>query len=140
MAALTKSLLIEIGLSLAGVGLLVAVSWMLGAWRSVQVTAGEAADRIAFDEPDLAVREWLIGADGKSAAALSADGREVALVFALGDSLATRRLNCRGATVEQQGAALRFALGDLSRRAVILTAPDEPTARRWLSLVTGAGL
>lgn len=137
---MTKSLLIELALSLAGVGLLVAVSWMLGAWRSVSVTAEGAAARLAFDEPDLVVREWLLGADGKSAAALSADGAEIALVFALGDSLATRRLNRRQAAVERQGAALRFALGELSRQAVSVTAPDEPTARRWLSLVTGAGV
>ena len=113
---------------------------MLGAWRSAAVTAAEAADRLAFDEPDLAIREWLIGADGKSAAALSADGAEIALVFALGDSLATRRLNRRQASVERRGAALRFALGELSRRAVVLTATDEPAARRWLSLVTGDGV
>lgn len=137
---MTKSLLIELALSLAGVGLLVAVSWVLGAWRSVSVTAEGAADRLAFDEPDLVITEWLIGADGKSAAALSADGAEIALVFALGDSLATRRLGRRQAGVERQGAALRFVLGEVSRRAVTLKAQDEPTARRWLSLVTGTGV
>ncbi len=133
-------LLLELALSLAGVGLLVAVSWMLGAWRSVEVTADEAAGRLAFDEPDLAVKEWLIGADGKSAAALSADGAEIALVFALGDSLATRRLKRPEARVEQRGAALLFVLGEMSRRAVTLAAPDEPTARRWLSRLTSDGI
>ncbi|HBK91444.1 MAG TPA: hypothetical protein DDZ68_07220 [Parvularcula sp.] len=137
---MTQGLLIELVLSIAGVGLLVAVSWMLGAWRNAFVTANAAADRLAFDEPDFAAREWLVGADGKAAAARSADGAEIALVFALGDSFATRRLARRQARVEQRGAALRFALGEVSRRAVYLTAPDEAAARRWLSLLTGDGV
>jgi hypothetical protein len=82
----------------------------------------------------------LIGGDGKSAAALSADGAEIALVFALGDSLATRRLARASARIDRQGAALRFLLGEASRRAVTLAAPDEATAARWHSRLKGTGL
>lgn len=137
---MSEGLLIEIALSLAGVGFLVAVSWRLGAWRSVQVTPAAAADRLAFDEPDFRIAEWFLGADGKAAAALSADGAEIALVFALGDSLATRRLDRRSARLERVGAELRVLLGEPSRRAVSVSAPDEATAAKWLLQLTGAGL
>lgn len=135
-----KSVLIEIALSLAGVGLLVGVSWLLGAWRSATVTRPDAAERLSFDEPDLRIAEWFLSVDGRSAAALSTDGSEIALVFALGDCLATRRLGRQTISVEQRGATLRFILGEPSRRAVALLAPDESTARGWLSRLTGTGV
>lgn len=137
---MSESLLIELALSLAGVGLLVAVSWLLGAWRSVRVTEAGAADRLAFDEPDFRIAEWFVGSDGRSAAALSANGAEIALVFALGDSLATRRLDRRSARIERTGAELQVLLGEPSRRAVSVSAPDEATAAQWLLKLTGAGL
>lgn len=137
---MSNSLLIELAVSVAGIGLLVAVSWMLGAWRSVRVTPEAASDRIAFDEPDFRIAEWFIGTDGRSAAALSADGTEIALVFALGDSFASRRLDRRAARVERSGPVLRIVLGEPSRRAVSLTAPDEAAAAHWLSQMTGAGV
>ncbi len=135
---MTKSLLIELAASLGGVGLLVAVSWLLGARGGVRVTKIDAADRLAFDEPDLRIAAWFVGIDEKSAAALSEDGAEIALVFALGDNFATRRLSRRTAQIEQRGSDLRFRLAEPSRRAVTVAAPDEPTARRWLLQLTGA--
>ncbi|MDZ7627270.1 MAG: hypothetical protein U5J99_02535 [Parvularculaceae bacterium] len=134
------SLLIELGVSLLGVGVLVGVSWLAGAWRSAIVTFEAAADRLAFDEPDFKTGEWMVGADGKSAVALSADGGEIALVFALGDSLATRRLKRAGAPVRRDGAAIVFTLKEPSRRAVRLAAEDERTADNWLSRIARVGL
>lgn len=134
------SLLIELVISVAGIALLVAVSWVLGAWRSVRVTERDASDRLAFDEPDFRVAAWLIGSNGKAAAALSADGEELAVIFALGDNFASRRLSRRAAGIDRKGCVLRFKLGEVSRRAVSITAPDEATAARWLSLLAGAGV
>lgn len=134
------SLLLELALSLAGVGLLVAVSWMLGGWRGVRVTEETAAERLAFDEPDFRAGGWFVGADGASAAALSADGAEIALVFALGDSIATRRLARAKARIGRIGPALRFVLAEPSRNSVTLKAVDDAVAAHWLSQLTGAAI
>ena len=125
-------LLIELGFSLAGVGLLVGLSYVLGAWRSARVTLAAAAERLGFDEPDFQPTRWLVGADEKAAAALSADGAEIGLVFAMGDDFATRRLKRANAKVEREGAALLFLLREPSRRAVRVEAPDEKAAEDWL--------
>ncbi len=133
-------LLIKLGFSLAGVGLLVGLSYVLGALRSARVTEAAAADRLGFDEPDFKPAQWLVGADGKAAAALSADGTEIGLVFAMGDDFATRRLRRAGATVRREGSALMFLLHEPSRRAVRVAAPDEKAAEVWLLRLRSGGV
>lgn len=128
---MTKGLLIELGLSLVGVAVLVGVSYLAGAWRDAALTIEAAAERLRFDEPDFRPGAWLLGADAKSAAALSADENEVAVVFVLGDGLATRRL--KRARVVQDGKSIIFVLNEPSRKAVPVAAKDEAEARRWLS-------
>lgn len=135
-----KDLLIEFGLSLAGVGLLVGLSYLLGAWRSARVTLASAAERFGFDEPDFKPGHWLIDAGEKSAAVLSADGTEVGLVFAMGDDFATRRLKRSSALVQREGAALLFLLREPSRRAVRVAAPDEKAAEDWLLRLQRGGV
>ncbi len=137
---MSPGLLVELAASLAGVGVLVAVSYWLGGWRSVRVTEGAAAERLAFDEPDFRVGEWLIGADGKSAAALSDDGKELALVFALGDSFATRRMKRAGVRASRNGAAVEVLLGEPTRRAVRVAAADTAAAEHWLLRLTRSDL
>ncbi len=112
---------------------------MLGAWRDVRVTEAAAAEKLAFDEPDFRAAAWFVGADGKSAAAVSADGEEVALVFVVGDSYATRRLVRSAVRAEQAEAVLRFRLGEASRPTVLLLAPDAATSQHWLSRLTRGG-
>lgn len=133
---MATGLVLELALSLLGVAILVGVSYWFGAWRSASVTLENAADRLAFDEPDFQAGEWLLGADGRSAAALSADRGEIALVFALGDGLATRRLARKTARLSRDGAGVVFLLGEPSRRAVRLVATDPAGAEQWLLRLT----
>ena len=134
---MTGNLYLDLVISLVGVGVLVGVSWLLGGWRSAAVDAASAADRLAFDEPDFRVREWLISADGKAAAALSEDANEAALVFRVGDGLASRRFRRGAAPVERSGAALEIVLKDPSKWRLRLIAPDEASAERWLGGLGG---
>jgi hypothetical protein len=137
---LTTSVLIELGLSLVGVGVLVAATYFLGAWRTARVTVEAAADRLAFDEPDFRPSEWLIGDDGKAAAAFSSDGAEIGIVFVMGDDLATRRLRSSAAKVRLDGGSVVFLLREPSRRAVKIAGADEAAAGRWLSRLGAAVL
>lgn len=120
-------------ISVSGIAILVAVAWMLGATRSVSVEPDRAAERLRFDEPDFAVSEWFWGDDRKSAAALSADGEELAIIFALGDSLATRRLKSAKIKAATSGSVVIFKIGELSVGRFRLKAKDEAEAQAWLS-------
>ena len=132
--------LIEIAISLSGIAILIGLSWALGATRSAAVTIDSAVDRLAFDEPDFKPGVWFIGADGKSAAAASVDGHETALVFAVGDGLATRRF-ARGAVgVETAETSLLFKMGEPSLRTLRLVAPDESAAADWVLRLAGPRL
>lgn len=133
-------LFIKLGFSLAGVGLLVGLSCLLGAWRSARVTIAAAAERLSFDEPDFKPAQWLVGADEKAAAALSADGAEIGLVFVMGDDFATRRLKRSSAKVRREGSALMFLLREPSRRAVRIATADEKAAEDWLLRLRSGGV
>ena len=137
---MTRETLIEIAISFMGIAILIGVSWLFGALRTATVTMAAASDRLAFDEPDFNADEWLIGADGKSAAALSSDGTETALAFAVGDGLATRRFRRGAVGLERDGNALVFRLGEPSLRTVRLSAPDEATAEQWILRLAGPRL
>ena len=128
---MTGDLVFDLAISVAGIIVLVAVSWLLGGLRSAEATREKAAERLSFDEPDFAAGEWLIGADGKAAAAISADGREIALVFAVGDGLATRRFDRDKVVAEQKDSAVVFRPGEPSLSRLKLAAPDAATAEQW---------
>lgn len=128
---MTGSLVLDLLISLAGVGVLVAVSFFLGGWKSARVDEAAARERLAFDEPDFVPGDWLIGADGKGAAVLSADGREAAFVFALGDGLATRRMARASARASSDGSSLRIILRDPSKWVLTIGAPSGEIAARW---------
>lgn len=134
---MTGNLYLDLLISLAGVGLMVGVSWALGGWRSAPVDAASAADRLAFDEPDFRPREWLISEDGRAAAALSEDGKEAALVFQVGDRLATRRFLRGSVPIERSGTALVAVLKEPSKWRLRLAAPDEASAARWAGELGG---
>lgn len=129
--------LVEIAISLSGVVILIGLAWALGATRSIAVTEEAAIDRLVFDEPDFRPGRWLIGADGKSAAAISADGVEAAVVFAVGDGLGTRRFRQGAVDIEQSGSGLTFKFGELSLRSLRLLAPDENAAAQWVLRLAG---
>lgn len=132
--------LVEIAISVTGVAILIGLAWALGATRSIAVTKDLAVDRLAFDEPDFNPGEWLIGADGKSAAVLSADGYETAVVFAVGDGLATRRFRHGAVSIEKSGTAVTFIMGEPSLGVLRLLAPDENAAAHWVLRLAGPRL
>ncbi|MFN3961098.1 MAG: hypothetical protein ACK4NP_14460 [Parvularculaceae bacterium] len=134
---MTTGLLIELGLSLAGVAVLVAATYFLGAWRTARVTLDAAQNRLGFDEPDFEPGDWMISSDERSAVALSRDGAEIGLVFVMGDDFATRRLSRSAARITRQADAILFLLKEPSRRAVRVAAPDEAAAEQWLLRLRG---
>jgi hypothetical protein len=128
---------LDLALSLFGVLALVGAAYLLGATRTAAVTLEAAAERLAFDEPDFAVGDWLIDGAGRAAAAMSRDGREIALVFALGDGLATRRLSRGRVVAERAGSDIVIRLGEPSLGKLRLAAPDVATADEWVLRLAG---
>ncbi|HXI86386.1 MAG TPA: hypothetical protein VNH64_02930 [Parvularculaceae bacterium] len=135
---MTGNLNLDLVISLGGVALMVAISWALGAWRSVKADEASAPERLAFDEPDFKPAEWFFSADGKAAAAISESGEDVAFVFALGDSLGTRRMRKGAARIATEGRDVTAALGDISAPPLKLRAPDEAAAARWAGRLSSA--
>ena len=119
-------------ISLAGVLVLVLVSFLLGGLKSAAVTREAAAERLAFDEPDFRAAEWMVGADGKAAATVSIDGAEAALIFAIGDGLASRRFRRGGVALRRDGSTLLIDTREPSLWGLKLKAPDEASAAEWL--------
>lgn len=136
---MTGNLYLDLLISFAGIAVLVGVSFALGGWRSAKVDETTARDRLAFDEPDFAVGEWLFSEDGKTAAAISADGEEVAYVFAVGDGVATRRMRKGAVPVEAAGETVTVRLGDASIGRLRLAVRDDEAAVRWAGRLGGAG-
>lgn len=133
-------MLAEIAVSVFGVAFLILVAWLLGATKSVVVTKESATNRLSFDEPDFNVAEFFISATGKSAAAISADGSETALVFAIGDGLGTRRFRHGAIGVEKRGNAVIFNTGEPSLGEIQLVATDDNQADQWILRLAGARL
>lgn len=137
---MTGNAILDLLISIAGVALMIGLSFALGALRSVAVTKEAAEERLSFDEPDFKAGSWFVGADNKSAAALSADGGETALVFAVGDGLATRRFSHGAVGVEKTGTTLIFRLGEPSLPRLRLNASDESVAEQWVLRLAGPRL
>lgn len=137
---MNAELAIELAVSAGITAALVAISFFLGAWRSVKVGEASARDRLAFDEPDFEIGEMLIGADGRAAVAIDRTGREGAVVFALGDGLSTRRFRLGAVEAGATDRALRLALHDLSKWRVEVAAPDAGVAADWARRIKGAPL
>lgn len=133
---MTGDILLDLAISLGGIAALVAASWLLGGWRTAWASLEAARERLAFDEPDFAPADWCVGVDGKAAAAIDAGGA-LAVVFVVGDSLATRRLAPGAVDARVDGSSVVVRLGDISRRDVRLAAADEREARAWLGRLGG---
>ncbi len=137
---MTGNYVIDLLISVAGIAILVGFSFLLGAMKSAIVDLASASDRLSFDEPDFRASRWMVGADGKAAAAVSADGRETALVFSVGDGLASRRFRHGSVGLEKVGAAIDFQLNEPSRVRVRLAAADKKAAEQWLLSLGGPRL
>lgn len=136
---MTGDLVLDLVISFAGIAVLVLFAVVLGAWRTERLTLETAAARLAFDEPDLIPGrdstppgDWLIDRAGRAACALFADRGEMAVVFVLGDGLATRRLPIRRDIFNQVGAKLVIALNEPSRGRVMIDAGEPDRVRDWL--------
>lgn len=134
---MTGNVYLDLAVSLASVGVLVAVSWLLGAWRTALLDAVAAHDRLAFEEPDFFAGAWLFDAQGRAAVALSQNGKEVAWLFVVGDGIAVRRMKRGAASVRAEGDTLVATLRDPSCWTVRLKAPNETEAAAWVSRLAG---
>ena len=135
---MTGNLLLDLALSAGGVLLLLALSWALGAWKSTPVDEAAARDRLAFDEPDFAVSDIFVAADGRTAAAVSTNGAEAAVVFQVGDRTATRRFPVGSRPVATEGGTITVRLGEISRPNLPLVAADAAEAAAWARRLQGA--
>lgn len=137
---LTGDPLVDLGISLAGTLLLVGLSFALGAWRGVTLDAASAAERLAFDEPDFRAEAWLVGADKRAALAVDASGRDIAVVFTVGDGLATRRFPAGSKPVSREGRSLTVMLGEISKRRVTLATEGDAQAEAWAGRLSASAL
>ncbi len=128
---MTGNLAIDLAISLAGIALMVGVSFLIGAWRSAPVSEVAARERLAFDEPDFAPAHFMVSGDGRAAAAISGAGDEAAFVFSVGDSLATRRFRLGAFKVCCEGGEVLAEIADPSKPKLRLVARDAEEAADW---------
>jgi len=129
--------LLQLGVGVAVTLALIGISALLGAWRSVKVSEASARDRLAFDEPDFSIDALMVGADGRSAVALDESKGEGAVVFALGDGLATRRFKIGALDAASDSARLMVTLRDISKWRVDVIAPGVGVAEEWARRIKG---
>lgn len=134
---MTGDLYLDLAISVAGIALMVGVSWMIGAWRSRPVERAAAAERLAFDEPDFAAVDWMVSEDRRAAAAISERGDEAALVFSVGDRLATRRFALGDVRARCEDSKIIIETGDLSKPKIVLAAQDARQAAEWAGRLAG---
>lgn len=113
--------------------LLVGLSWALGGWKTSHVELAAAMERTAFDHPDFEAGQWLASKDGSAAMALSADARELVVVFPNGDRLVTRRGPPQAFDVQFNGDLFSFDVGDAFRRRMKARAADAAAAAFWIA-------
>ena len=136
-AGMETDLLIKYGLGPLGIGLVLLVSWALGAWRQGRLVSPEAAHaRFEVDFPGCQVEDIALSRDGRSAV-LTLNSGMIGLVFAVGDRFVTRRWQ-PGVDWRLTRRNNRLTLGphDGTMRApsIIFRGPDE--ASLWLSRLT----
>ncbi len=137
---MTGNLVVDLAISLAGIGVLVGVSFVLGGWRTAAVTEEAANARLGLDEPDFIPDDWMVGVDGGCAAAVSGDRHEIALVFAVGDKLASRRFRRGAVSIEKQAGVVIFRMKEPSLEKIRLLAANEADVERWLLCLAGPRL
>lgn len=136
---MTGNLALDLLISAGGVALIVLISVLLGAWKTVRLDEASARGRLELDEPDFQPSDLLVGADGKAALAIGANG-DAALVFALGDGLATRRFKPGDYQVKAAGADVELNLRDPSKWRVRLAAGSPEAAAGWAGRLSGRAI
>ncbi|WP_425409043.1 hypothetical protein [Hyphococcus sp.] len=120
---MTGDYIIDSVISLAAIGLMVFVAWVMFRTPFKPVTQEEARERLAFDEPDFTPAHWLVDDKGKAVFVEGADG-DYALVSRLGLDLVTRRFQGEAVRATEQSGALRIKPLDPGSRAVTVSAPE----------------
>ncbi len=120
---MTGNLILDSLISLAAIGLMVGLAWVLLPPPPVSITEEIARERLAFDEPDFTPVRWLIDTDGRAAIAEGARG-DVAIVSLLGIDLVTRRYPAAALRVAEEGGSLVIDPVDSGARAVKVQAAD----------------
>jgi hypothetical protein len=82
----------DVLVSLAGVLLVVGLVWWAMGSAVARIDEARARERLAFEFPDFVIGRLLIGADGRSALAISDEGNDLVLLFALGIRVTLWRL------------------------------------------------
>lgn len=134
---MTGNLAIDLAISLAGIALMVGVSFLIGAWRSAPVSEAAARERLAFDEPDFEPSRFMVSGDGRAAAAMSGAGDEAAFVFSVGDRLATRRFRRGAFKVRREGGEVVAEISDPSMPKLRLIARNAEEAADWAGGLNG---
>lgn len=124
-------------IAVAGVTLLVILSWRLGALKITRLADSEAAEkRFAQDFPNLRPSHSFVSSDGK-VALLDLQRGQVGAVFAVGDKFATRLWSLGGlVSIESESDRLMIRTGDMTCPTLTvdgLSAAEQSTWRRRLS-------
>lgn len=120
---MTGNLLLDSLISLAAIALMVALARLMFPPPRTSLTAEEARERLAFDEPDFHPVRWLIDRDGRAALAEDASG-DVALVSRLGLDLVTRRYPAAAIRAAEEGGALVIRPNDPGSRRIVIAADE----------------
>ncbi len=128
-----------LALPVAGIALILLVIWLTGGLKSARVDRAAALARLAEDLPDFHAGSLTVDTDGRLALARAAAGDELALVFAVGSRLATRKLKPRDLRAARTrpdpgGTRLILQTGDFARSRFELVLPDAEAAplAAWL--------
>ena len=124
---MTGNILIDNLISLGAIAAMVAFAWAMFRAPVPLVTQARAADRLAFDEPDFEPEAWLLDEKGRAALATGRAG-DVAIVFALGTDLVTRRFTAHGVMAEPTEGGVIIRPNDPGAREITLISPD---AAQW---------
>ncbi len=130
---MTGNVVLDLAISVAGIVILVGLARIIFAGAGTLIDQSSAERRLVFDEPDFAPVAWAIDQTAGVALARN-DAEEIALVFAHGDGLATRRIAAHDANVHYAEGRLTIDRADhTSRSASVAMTPDE--AEVWLACV-----
>ncbi len=125
---MTGNPIIDLAVSIAGVGLLVLLARLIFGLGGRSIDRAAAAERLAFDEPDFEPTDWLVGED---AALARNNAGELAVVMVHGDALVTRRLGAASPAPFYKDGVLTVPRSDGTVREVCFALPESQAAT-WL--------
>ena len=127
---MTGNVLLDLVISIVGIIILVGLARVMFSDAGPFIDQASAVQRLAFDEPDFSPVAWAV--DQTAGVALARNNtNEIAVVFAHGDGLATRRIAAQDAKVQYVQERLTIDRADhTSKSASVAMARDE--AQVWL--------